>query len=169
MAETRPLGIAGAVLGVGIGILGAIHLPDIDQSLLPILHHRSILTHSLLAVLLLALVLGVGRGRWILAGMLWGLSIHLSADLLSRPVGYGAVWLPWPVKLSLGPLSQVWLGANALSGAVLARMLTRGPLQGPAEGLALASGAAYAVMNEGALAPLLVFVLMLAAARIFSR
>lgn len=79
-------------------------VPDTDFLLLPLLHHRSIVTHSALPALILLLF----RKRFGIiptAGGLIGLSVHLLCDALSPPVGFGQVWLPWPYKEPLGSLS----------------------------------------------------------------
>lgn len=85
--------------------------PDSDQKLMQVLHHRSIITHSVLLPLLLFSVLG-GSFRWLAAPLFSAVGIHLSADLLSPSIGYGAIWLPAPIKLSLGEFSKVWILTN---------------------------------------------------------
>ena len=68
-----------------------LRVPDLDFQLFALLHHRSILTHSVLPVLLFALA---GR-PWSLAiatGGSLGVGAHLLADALSPMVGYGRVW-----------------------------------------------------------------------------
>lgn len=126
--------------------------PDLDFVLLPLLHHRSIITHSVLPALLLLLFrkrLGVAPT----AGGMIGLSVHLLCDALSPPVGFGQVWLPWPVKTPLGPLSPFWLVGNAALCFILAHVMCRrlGPgVSGPII-LALTSalvGASYGFFNE---------------------
>ena len=57
-------------------------VPDLDFLLLGILHHRSIVTHSVLPVLVL-MILGAKAGAAPIAGALVGLTVHLSCDLLS--------------------------------------------------------------------------------------
>lgn len=85
-------------------------IPDTDQWL-PLLGHRSIVTHSLL-------VPGLVLLRWpMVGGMLaGGFAIHLAADLLSRKwVGYALVKLP--LAGSLGATgSQLFLATNVLLG-----------------------------------------------------
>lgn len=93
--------------------------PDLDQFALRLLHHRSILTHSVLpAVLVWWLARDLGPAA--ASGAFLGVAIHLSADLLSPMRGYGAIWLPEPFQHSLGRWSALWLLVNALGAAVLA-------------------------------------------------
>jgi hypothetical protein len=109
-----------------VGTLLFIGLPDIDLALLPVLHHRSIITHSVLPALLL-LRLRTAAGRAFAIGGLVGVAVHLSADLLSPMVGFGQIWLPWPIKMPLGPLSYLWLAANAaLASIVAVRLASKG-------------------------------------------
>lgn len=92
--------------------------PDVDLLMLRLLHHRSILTHS---VLLPLLVLWLGRslGPAAAAGAFLGVAIHLAADLLSPARGFGRVWLPEPFQVSIGRWTHLWLGANAVAAAWL--------------------------------------------------
>lgn len=99
-------------------------VPDLDHLLLSILHHRSIITHSVLPGLLF-LLLGWQFGAAPVAGALIGLSVHLSADLLSPMVGFAQIWLPAPYKLGLGPWSYLWLAGNALVGFALAKRIAK--------------------------------------------
>ena len=101
-----------------------LHVPDLDLWAMPLLHHRSILTHSILpAVLLLAF--GGRFGAAAMAGALLGLGVHLACDGLSRMAGFGQVWLPAPFKMPLGGFSRVWLFGNALVGFVWAFGMAR--------------------------------------------
>ncbi len=140
-------------------------VPDLDLLLIGVLHHRSIVTHSILPALLL---IAVGRraGAAPIAGALIGLAVHLSCDLLSPMVGYGQVWLPAPVKTPLGPLSYLWLFGNALVAFVLARIIAMRAFHwGLGYGLILLVGGAAAVtygwVNEGSIAAALVTLLVL--------
>lgn len=101
---------------------GFLWVPDIDLVFLSILHHRSIVTHSIFPALVL-LLLGKRAGAAPLAGALIGLAVHLSCDMLSPMVGFAQVWLPAPIKAPLGPLSYPWLFANALCAFWIARKL----------------------------------------------
>lgn len=86
-------------------------MPDFGQAMLPILHHRSIVTHGMLIPLVPLLwrrhVLGDAMPR-----LVAGIAIHLEVDLTSPATRFGSIWLPWPVKLPLGPLSPFWLFAK---------------------------------------------------------
>ena len=138
-------------------------VPDIDLALMPILHHRSIITHSILPALVF-LVLGRSLGAAPIAGALIGISVHLACDMLSPMVGFAQIWLPQPFLIPLGPLSYLWLGANALLGYVLALRLAMASLHpGIAVPFAVAlsgvTGAAYGALNEQSAAAVMVSVL----------
>jgi membrane-bound metal-dependent hydrolase YbcI (DUF457 family) len=109
--------------GQGLVLAGAAALflaaPDIDLLALRLLHHRSILTHSVLLPLLVLWFLP-GLGPAAAAGAFLGVAIHLAADLLSPARGFGRVWLPEPFQVSLGGWSPLWLMLNALASAWLA-------------------------------------------------
>lgn len=130
-----------------------IGLPDLDFALLPILHHRSIITHSVLPGLLL-LYLTSPMGRAFAVGGLVGLAVHLSADLLSPMVGFAQIWLPWPVKTPLGPLSYLWLALNAVFAISLAvRVARKGGAPRVSAGVTIAYACipaiVYGLVNEG--------------------
>ena len=93
--------------------------PDIDHLMLRLLHHRSILTHSVLLPLLV-LWFAPSLGPAAAAGAFLGVAIHLACDLLSPSRGFGQIWLPEPFQWSLGGWSRPWIGANALLAAWLA-------------------------------------------------
>jgi len=103
---------------VGLLALGAclgLFLPDIDLVLLFLLHHRSMVTHSLLIPFLIR--------RWIpkplFFGLLCGISIHLFADSLGSMRGFGAIHIPI-TRQSIGAGgSMIWLLANATMSLVL--------------------------------------------------
>lgn len=138
-------------------------VPDLDHLLLPILHHRSILTHSILPGLLF-LVLGRSFGAAPIAGAMIGISVHLACDMLSPMVGFGQVWLPAPIKAPLGSFSYLWLGGNALIGYGIAFAIASIIL--PAA-IALPfiivlsgiTGAAYGALNEQSVASVAISVL----------
>ena len=123
-------------------------VPDLDLDLRGWLHHRSILTHSLLPPALV-LLLRDPRRRAMGAGALVGTAAHLAADATSSPVGFALVWTPWPFRESLGDWSPVWLGANALLGFALAARLSRREF-GPVSGAVVAGAAALATAVMGA-------------------
>lgn len=88
-------------------------LPDIDHWFVGILHHRSIVTHSILLPTIVWMALP--KRMSVIASVLFtAVGIHLSADVLSPSQGYGAIWLPEPFKLNLGEFSKVWLVVNAV-------------------------------------------------------
>lgn len=140
-----------------LAVLMFLPAPDVDFLLLRLLHHRSILTHSLLLPVLVWLLLpGLGPGA--AAGAFLGVAIHLAADALSPPRGYGAVWWPEPFQSSLGRWSTLWLLGNAALGAYLAfavlpvgegwRML--------ALGVGLVAALGYGAVNERSVLAVLV-------------
>ncbi|WP_143595768.1 hypothetical protein [Tropicibacter naphthalenivorans] len=127
-------------------------VPDFDLALLPILHHRSIVTHSILPPLLFLLV-ARRLGAAPIAGAMIGTSVHLTCDLLSPMVGFAQIWLPAPIKAPLGPLSYLWLLGNALVGYVVAFgvayvTLPRGIAFPFIIALSAMTGAAYGALNE---------------------
>ena len=98
-----------------VGILMGIFFPDIDQMALSFLNHRSIVTHGLLVPLLLMMF----RSAFLGVGMVLGVAVHISADVLSPAVGFGAIWLPLPFKISLGYLSYAWNIVNIFFGVYI--------------------------------------------------
>jgi hypothetical protein len=163
---------------VGLMMLTAwifLGVPDIDLALLPLLHHRSVVTHSILPALVF-LVLGRSLGAAPIAGALIGVSVHLACDMLSPMVGFAQIWLPRPFLLPLGPFSYLWLGANALAGYVLALRLARATLRPGiavpfATALSGVTGAAYGALNEQSAAAVMVSVMfpMMTAVWLFRR
>lgn len=130
-------------------------VPDLDLALLSILHHRSIVTHSVLPALLLLLLrhsLGVAPA----AGAFIAISVHLTCDALSPAVGFGQVWLPAPFKTSLGTWSHLWLIGNAVLSFWLALRMARIAFRRPWSihlviGTAALVGASYGIINESSL------------------
>lgn len=104
---------------------GGLFWPDVDQLLAPLIGHRSILTHSVLAPLLL---LTVWRHRVTAPTVAWfsfGIATHLLADLFPRAwVGFALVQLPLGLG-NLGSLSPLWIGGNALAALWLCEWLLR--------------------------------------------
>ncbi|EPX83252.1 putative membrane-bound metal-dependent hydrolase [Rubellimicrobium thermophilum DSM 16684] len=96
--------------------LAFLPMPDIDLLAIRLLHHRSILTHSLLVPFLLWWFMP-SLGPAAAAGAFLGVAVHLSADVLSPSRGYGLVWWPEPFQTSLGRWSRLWLLLNAIGGA----------------------------------------------------
>ncbi len=140
-------------------------VPDIDLVLIGLLHHRSIITHSILPGLLL-LFFGRKLGAAPVSGALIGTSVHLSADLLSPMVGYAQIWLPAPYNSALGDLSYLWLAGNAVIGFGLASLITRSAF-GHKISLPLilvvsaSTGLVYGVVNEEAVSAVLITWLIL--------
>jgi len=135
-------------------------VPDLDFLLLGLLHHRSIVTHSVLPVLVFML-LGWRAGAAPIAGALVGIAVHLSCDLLSPMVGYAQIWLPAPYKMPLGPFSYLWLGANALLAFIWARRIACLSLPASYSGLLVAgvgvvTAVSYGWLNEGAISAVMV-------------
>ncbi|MGR4000610.1 MAG: metal-dependent hydrolase, partial [Alphaproteobacteria bacterium] len=94
--------------GVFIGFFIGLALPDTDFLLLPVLHHRSIITHSILIPFLLKGLIA----RPLYTGMMSGVAIHLFADSLSPMIGFALIYLPF-IKESIGELSRPWILINA--------------------------------------------------------
>lgn len=172
--------------------------PDVDQFLLPVLGHRSVVTHSvLLPVLVLALAPGAlarlperwrpgpdaraaaERGAaWLVAWFLLGVAIHLMADTVPLGCrGYALAKLPGvpllsrPSSLPCGA-SLLWFAANALAALVLCEWLLRREGEAVTAARYLASGvvlAVYVLAHERR--PMLLPVLALAwgAAAVFAR
>lgn len=141
-------------------------VPDIDHAFITWLHHRSIITHSILPCVVF-LALRNFWGREITAGALLGVSVHLSADTLSPAIGFGQIWLPYPVKMGLGPLSHVWLIANSLIGMIWAlrlfqRSFGRRTFLFVMLPMTAMIGASYGYFNEQSIAAAAIAIAMLA-------
>lgn len=93
--------------------------PDVDLWLIRLLHHRSILTHSVLLPFLVLWALPE-LGPAAVSGAFLGVAVHMTADLLSPSHGFGRIWLPEPFQVSLGRWSALWLMLNALAASWLA-------------------------------------------------
>lgn len=110
--HVRPFAL---LFGAAIGLW----FPDIDQGL-PLLDHRSGVTHSVLPVL--------AAWRWlprpIACGIAVGVAVTLSADLFpERWIGFATIH--FPLLGSLGVASAVWLAVNALGALAVAHWLAR--------------------------------------------
>ena len=98
-----------------------LYWPDVDKQLMSLLHHRSILTHSVLLPLLMMVLLRSNYSKPIAAGLSAGISIHLAASMITPMSGYSQVYLPAPLSNSIGSTeSLIWLGLNAIAGYFLA-------------------------------------------------
>lgn len=122
-------------------------IPDSDQYLIKIFHHRSIVTHSILLPLLLLLITR-GSLRWFSALLFSAFGIHLSADLLSSSIGYGAIWLPYPLKLSLGEFSKLWILVNAIAAFYLSYRSLSEMMQFSVFWSTSLAGISYGLQNE---------------------
>jgi hypothetical protein len=143
-----------------IGLGAGLWIPDTDLILLPVLHHRSIVTHSILIPWLLSLTAGGRVPLSTVAGLYGGIAIHLAADATSATVGFGMVWLPWPIKTALGAFSPVWLLGNAAAAVWLMFRIQPG-FRIWMVAAAVAVAGAYATLNEFAFAPFILFGLII--------
>jgi hypothetical protein len=130
------------------GIAGTT-LPDLDL-ILPLLHHRSALTHSLLPLLL---ALFTRRWRPVMGGLAIGLGLHLAADTFPNAMrGFATVKLP--LSGSIGPgASYAWLGVQAaaatIAGAVLLAATLPVRVVAVVAILLIAMGVAYLFATDG--------------------
>ena len=143
--------------------------PDVDQALLSVLGHRSVVTHSILLPLLALAAapavmarlrsrigtdaaLGAERSAaWFLAWFLLGVAIHLMADTVPLGCrGYALAKLPslplvaHPASLPCGA-SLLWFAANAVAALALCEWLMRREGQTVTTARYLASGVVLAV------------------------
>lgn len=143
--------------------------PDVDQFLLSVLGHRSVVTHSIaLPVLALAMArLALARlprwvgpdaraaaersAAWFMAWFLLGLAIHLMADTVPLGCrGYALAKLP-ALPLVSRPdslpcaASLLWYAANAVAALVLCEWLLRREGEAVTAARYLASGVVLAV------------------------
>ena len=119
------MGQPGLVAIMAVAALAFLPAPDVDLLAIRLLHHRSIVTHSVLLPFLVlwgAGPLGLSPAQGIAAasGAALGVAVHLAADLLSPSRGYGRIWWPEPFQRSLGGWSPLWIGLNGVGSAWLA-------------------------------------------------
>lgn len=104
---------------------GGLFFPDLDLALMPLIGHRSIITHSALAPVLM---LSLGRRRFMPQTIAWfsfGIATHLVADIFSRGwTGFALIKLPFGLG-NLGLLSPLWIGLNALVALWICEWLLR--------------------------------------------
>ena len=150
------------ILDFAISLL--IWLPDVDFALSPLLHHRSVVTHSIIVPSLLLVVFRrISLTRPIVSVLFAAISIHLFADTLSPPVGYGQVWLPLPIPVSFGSFSPVWLFVNAIAAAILSIYLMTIKFRSQLVAATLLSGSLYGFANEqSSTSALFIFAMLLA-------
>lgn len=125
----------------------ALAAPDVDLLMLRLLHHRSILTHSVLFPLLVLWFLPA-LGPAAVAGVALGVAVHFAADLLSPARGFGQVWLPEPFQVSLGRWSHLWLLVNALGASWLALAVLPPGARGLALGVGVVAALGYGLVRE---------------------
>lgn len=153
------------IMCCALGTVAGLWAPDIDLLALPLLHHRSIITHSIFIPWAVGRAFTSPYSVGTVVGLYLGVSIHLAADVLAPVVGFGMIWLPWPLKVPLGPLSPLWIGANSVLAALLA-------LQRPGYGryglvsVALLAAAGYATFHEDSVWAFLAFCIVLFFARL---
>ena len=157
------------VAKIGLFLLMAylfLWVPDLDFLLLDLLHHRSIVTHSVLPALVF-IFLGWRAGAAPIAGALVGIAVHLSCDLLSPMIGFGQIWLPEPYKMPLGAFSYPWLAINALLAFIWAKRIVVRSLPAPygdllAAGTGVVTAVTYGWVNEQAVSAIIVTLAILA-------
>jgi hypothetical protein len=103
------------LLALVAGVYVGFRFPDIDQRT-DLLVHRSIITHGLLAPLLLSAVLGSRRSpapaRLFVAGAALAVAVHLSYDLFPRAWWrHALIHLP-PYGWTPPPVSWVWIALS---------------------------------------------------------
>ena len=95
---TRGLTTATVLALFGLGCYLGSETPDLDQHT-DLLLHRSILTHGLLAPLLVSKLFGGCSARslqWFAAGFALGVAIHLASDLFPEAwTGFSLISLPF--------------------------------------------------------------------------
>lgn len=112
-------GAAAASLAVLLAFALGLGLPDVDFHV-PLLDHRSALTHSALLPALLYL-----RAPTLACGLALGIGVHLLADNFpSAMIGYATVKLPFLGSLG-SAASYLWLAVNALASLALGTVALR--------------------------------------------
>ncbi len=149
-------GEAGQLAILAIAAAAFLPVPDVDLWLIRLLHHRSILTHSMawpFVVLWAAPWLGLSgpQGTAAAAGAGLGVAVHLAADLLSPSRGYGRIWWPEPIQVSLGRWSPLWLLANGVGAAGLGFALAPDGLRPVALGVGALTALGYGIRREQSL------------------
>ena len=145
----RLVALVALVLGLAVGE----RFPDIDQRT-ELLLHRSILTHGLLAPLMLYVIVQRVDSlpvRWLAMGVCLGVAVHLAFDLFPKGwQGYALVSLPvygWlPALVSIG-----WIAVSGTVCLYLGARLARGWLEAVVFLVGLVGVFAYAAPGEHAL------------------
>lgn len=108
-----------AMLLAGCAAVFGLVWPDFDQWL-PLLTHRSVLTHGLW--LPLAVAVAARRRAWlapVAAGCALGIAVHCAPDLFPAAMrGYALIKVPFADGLDR-PLSWAWLAATVVLGIAL--------------------------------------------------
>jgi hypothetical protein len=116
-----------AIVALIVGALIGLQLPDADQVFTLFLVHRSLLTHSFLLPLGLALI-ARGRPHWLrlgAAGLAFAVAVHLAFDLFPRQwYGYALIHAPLVGRLSTS-LSVLWIAGSIIACCVLGLRLVR--------------------------------------------
>ncbi|NTU80104.1 MAG: hypothetical protein HGA45_11975 [Chloroflexales bacterium] len=116
-----------AVVALIIRSLIGLQLPDADQVFTLFLVHRSLLTHSFLLPLGLALIVR-GRPHWLrlgAAGLAFAVAVHLAFDLFPRQwYGYALIHAPLVGRLDAS-LSVLWIAGSLVACWALGLMLVR--------------------------------------------
>ena len=112
LSPAKGLALATALALSGLGFYLGGETPDLDQRT-SLLLHRSILTHGLLAPLLVNRFLSGPRVlRWFAAGFALGVAVHLAADLFPEAwTGFALISLPFYGWLP-ATASITWLVAS---------------------------------------------------------
>ena len=113
----RPVRRVGGAVVLGVAVFVGWLLPDVD---LLLGQHRSVFTHSVLAVLILSCL----AVRHAACGLSAGIGMHLSADLFPRAWA-GFAYIKVPFIGSIGPLSFAWIALNALAAIYIAAYLLK--------------------------------------------
>ena len=135
MSQPFILAAAWLLLGLAVGL----HLPDIDNRLLPLvpswlLLHRSILTHGVLASLLLFRLVRRREGaapslRLFAVGVSLAVAVHLCFDFFPRGwTGFALIHVPVYGRTT-AVFSQTWLLLSILACLYLGFLLVRNVLE----------------------------------------
>jgi len=119
------------VLLLAAGLVGGIHIPDLDQHV-PFLLHRSIVTHNAFLPLFLGLLLRRQKSpalRLLAVGLSEALAVHLAFDLFPHGwSGYALISVPWVGRTSPA-FSWIWTALSIVLCLVVVAALVRGGLE----------------------------------------
>lgn len=125
------------LLALALAAMAGLTFPDVDQ-FLPLLRHRSMLTHSMAIVF--ACLLVDRRLQPVAAGLALGIGFHLAADCFPASMrGFATVKVPFGGTLGVGA-SYLWLAVNAIAGSYIFGLLLE-RLHGPQLQIAALTGA----------------------------